>query len=118
MAEIEGLALPTAPDAPTGLAVPFPSAADELVTAKAVTALGEHIADRANRRAEAGGARNVTARVCAGDIADEILDIAEAENADILVMGRRGLGRMREALLGSVSQKVLHHADCTVVIVH
>ncbi len=46
-----------------------------------------------------------------------ILDVAEAEKADLLVMGRRGLGRVREVLLGSVSQKVLHHADCKVVIV-
>ena len=60
----------------------------------------------------------MTAQVCAGDTAEEILDVAEAEKADVLVLGRRGLGRVREVLLGSVSQKVLHHADCTVVIVH
>jgi len=62
-------------------------------------------------------ALNVTTQICAGDIADEILDVADVEMADTLVLGRRGLGRVREALLGSVSQKVLHHAACTVVIV-
>ena len=80
-------------------------------------ALGERTNSHAKKRAEKAGARNVTTHICAGDIADEILDVAEAEKAGILVLGRRGLGRVRETLLGSVSQKVLHHADCTVVIV-
>jgi nucleotide-binding universal stress UspA family protein len=95
----------------------FPSAADELAMAKAIAAIGDHIAEQAQRRATQAGARNIKIHICAGDIADEILDVAEAENADLLVLGRRGLGRMREVLLGSVSQKVLHHAECTVVIV-
>jgi nucleotide-binding universal stress UspA family protein len=55
--------------------------------------------------------------VAAGDYADEILDMAEAEEASMIVMGRRGLGRLREVLLGSVTQKVLHATDRTLVIV-
>ena len=97
MAEVEGLAKP----------------ADDSM----IAALGEHVAGSARQRAEEAGARDVTTRICVGDIADEILDVAEAETADILVMGRRGLGRVREVLLGSVSQKVLHHANCKVVII-
>ena len=95
----------------------FASAADEIQTAKLTVALGEEVAATAKTRAEDAGARKVTTRICAGDCADEILDVAEAEEAFMIVMGRHGLGRMREALLGSVSQKVLHHAPCTVVIV-
>lgn len=120
IAEVEGLVeLPLPDEAPTksGFPLHFASAAEELATAKAVLALGERITAQAKDRAETAGARNVTTHVCAGDIADEILDVAEAEKAGILVLGRRGLGRMRETLLGSVSQKVLHHADCTVAIV-
>lgn len=94
----------------------FASAADEIQTAKLTVALAEHVAATAKTRAEDAGARNVTARTCVGDCADEILDVAEAEEAFMIVMGRRGLGRVREALLGSVSQKVLHHAPCAVVI--
>ena len=45
------------------------------------------------------------------------LDAAEAERAGIIVLGRRGLGRLREILLGSVTQKVLHATDRTVVVV-
>jgi len=96
----------------------FASAADEVETARLTVALGEQIAAAARARAEDAGARHVTARTCVGDYADEILDVAKAEEASMIVMGRRGLGRVREALLGSVSQKVLHHAPCTVVIVH
>ncbi|MGR3322589.1 MAG: universal stress protein [Pseudooceanicola sp.] len=124
MAEIEGLAPPSADDGnirhltdPAALRGLFPSAEDEVATARMITALGEHIAETARQRAEEAGARDVTKRICVGDIADEILDVAESEKAAIIVLGRRGLGRVREALLGSVSQKVLHHADCTVVIV-
>lgn len=120
IAEVEGLVMLPVPDEATKkptFPVHFASAAEELATAKAVMALGERITAHAKERAENSGARNVTTHICAGDIADEILDVAEAKKAGILVLGRRGLGRVRETLLGSVSQKVLHHADCTVIIV-
>jgi len=49
--------------------------------------------------------------------AGEVL-LKEAENADLLVVGSRGLGGFASMLLGSVSQQVAHHARCPVVIVH
>ena len=75
-----------------------------------VTEIGEQITAHAKQRAQNAGARNVTTHICAGDIADEILDMAEVEKAGILVPDHRGLGRARETLFGSVSQKVLHHS--------
>lgn len=121
MAEVEGLIPPAQKQdtsaQSTNRAALFPGVKDEVSTARAVAALGENIVDGAKRRSEELGAEDVQPRICAGDIADEILDIADAEKADVIVIGRRGLGRVREALLGSVSQKVLHHSDCTVVIV-
>jgi nucleotide-binding universal stress UspA family protein len=43
--------------------------------------------------------------------------LEEAEHADLLVLGSRGLGGFRGLLLGSVSQQCAHHASCPVVIV-
>lgn len=124
MAEVEGLVKPVRKGGGTGQmadALAFggflPSTEDEIGTAQMITALGDHIVETARSRTREAGAHDVTTQICAGDIADKILDMAEAEKAEIIVLGRRGLGRVQEVLLGSVSQKVLHHADCKVVIV-
>lgn len=50
------------------------------------------------------GARKVSTRSCVGEYADQILDVAETEKPTVIVLGSRSLGRMRGALLGSVSQ--------------
>ncbi|MGR3365201.1 MAG: universal stress protein [Maritimibacter harenae] len=82
-----------------------------------MSALGEQVLAQALQRARDCGARGVRTKMCTGDYADEILDLAEALDPMMIVMGHRGLGRFRGALLGSVSQKVLHHAPCPVLIV-
>jgi nucleotide-binding universal stress UspA family protein len=53
-----------------------------------------------------------------GDAADAILTVAEEERADLVVVGNRGMGGARRFLLGSVPDKVSHHARCSVLIVH
>ena len=52
-----------------------------------------------------------------GEPRDLILHAAEQEKADLIVMGRRGLGTWQGLLLGSVSQHVVHHAHVPVLIV-
>ncbi len=52
-----------------------------------------------------------------GDPADAILAVAEEEEADLIVVGNKGMTGARRFLLGSVPNKVSHHADCSVVIV-
>jgi nucleotide-binding universal stress UspA family protein len=59
----------------------------------------------------------VTRYTPTGDPADEIVATASAFDADLVVVGARGLGGLERALLGSVSEKVLHHARCPVLIV-
>ena len=52
-----------------------------------------------------------------GEAATMILDEAEKEGADLIVVGTRGLNSAKRWLLGSVSTKVLHHAPCNVLVV-
>ena len=52
------------------------------------------------------------------DVAFTIVDIAIAENVDLIVMGASGKGGVKTFLLGSVSQEVLRKSACPVTIVH
>ncbi len=52
-----------------------------------------------------------------GDVVDEIIKFAEEGDYDLLVMGSRGLGVFSRTLLGSVSDKVVHHVKTSVMIV-
>lgn len=55
--------------------------------------------------------------VAIGDPAHTIVDILERFQCDLVVMGARGMGNLRSALLGSVSSEVLHAATVPVMIV-
>jgi nucleotide-binding universal stress UspA family protein len=52
-----------------------------------------------------------------GDPADAILDVAEEERADLVVVGNKGMTGARRFLLGSVPNRVSHHAPCSVLII-
>ena len=52
-----------------------------------------------------------------GDPADAILDVAEEQKSDLVVVGNRGMTGARRFLLGSVPNKVSHHAPCSVMII-
>jgi nucleotide-binding universal stress UspA family protein len=52
-----------------------------------------------------------------GDPADAILDVAEEKNADLIVVGNKGMSGAKRFLLGSVPNKVSHHAPCSVMII-
>lgn len=52
-----------------------------------------------------------------GDPADAILDVAEEQGADLIVVGNKGMTGAKRFLLGSVPNKVSHHAPCSVLIV-
>jgi len=64
---------------------------------------------------EAGVEVNVYARQ--GDPADAILDVAEEREADLIVVGNKGMTGAKRFLLGSVPNKVSHHAPCSVLII-
>jgi nucleotide-binding universal stress UspA family protein len=52
-----------------------------------------------------------------GDAAEAILDVAEETKADLVVVGNKGMRGTKRFLLGSVPNKVSHHAPCDVMIV-
>ncbi|MBX5440760.1 MAG: universal stress protein [Solirubrobacteraceae bacterium] len=52
-----------------------------------------------------------------GDPADAILDVAEETEADLIVVGNKGMTGAKRFLLGSVPNKVSHHAPCSVLII-
>ncbi|MBI5776911.1 MAG: universal stress protein [Nitrospirae bacterium] len=63
------------------------------------------------------GTGPVSKRLELGPPAETILTVAEVERARLIVLGARGLGAIKELLLGSVSHRVLTHATCPVLAV-
>jgi nucleotide-binding universal stress UspA family protein len=75
------------------------------------------IVDAAEQEAQgAGVAVDMEARVA--DPADVLLSVAEDRAADLIVVGNRGMTGVQRFLLGSVPNKISHHAPCSVLIVH
>lgn len=56
-------------------------------------------------------------RVTPGDTPEQIVDVADEAQADLIVMGTRGLTEWRSMLLGGVANKVVHQAHCPVLLV-
>ena len=67
--------------------------------------------------ARAAGVAEVVTFARQGDAADAILDVAEEQACDLIVIGNKGMTGARRFLLGSVPNKVSHHAPCSVLIV-
>ena len=74
--------------------------------------VARQIVHAAEQRARSRGANSVETAVQVGHPAEVILERSKNFGADLIVMGRRGLGPLPGLLLGSVSSKVLHLADC------
>lgn len=84
---------------------------------KTMEAAANKVLTRARNRAMRIGARTVKLQTGWGDPAETIIDAVRRGKADMLVVGRRGRGRLSGLLLGSVSQKLASLAPCVVVVV-
>ena len=73
------------------------------------------LAEAVGRAKQAGG--KVSGSVEDGHPAEMILNLAEKESADLIVLGRRGISGVERFLMGGVSSTVVNHSKCDVLIV-
>jgi len=101
--------------------IPVVVAPDMMVATADWTAASDQatqtVLETAGQIATAAGAEVTTHRL-GGDPADALLSLCEDVDADLLVVGSRGMQGARRFLLGSVSSRCAHHADRSVLIVH
>jgi nucleotide-binding universal stress UspA family protein len=77
----------------------------------------ERILSDAKLQAREKGAAKVETVRRSGDAAAIILEVANDQSADVIVMGSRGLGNVKGLLLGSVSHKVAQLSECSCITV-
>jgi nucleotide-binding universal stress UspA family protein len=73
--------------------------------------------DRHAKTARGSGVNHVESIVLEGDAVDGLLTFLDEHPPDLMVVGARGLSATRRILLGSVSEGVLHHATCSILVV-
>src|SRR5215212_5429681 len=78
---------------------------------------GREMLDAEVERVRSAGGTVVQAHLMMGDAAREIVHLAEDIEAGLVVMGSRGRGGLSRALMGSVSDSVVRHAHCPVLVV-
>jgi nucleotide-binding universal stress UspA family protein len=71
---------------------------------------------RAEAEAESQGVELMT-HAREGEPAQALLSVADEQDADLIVVGARGLTGLERFLLGSVTSKLAHHAPCSLMIV-
>src|SRR6266540_7297259 len=71
----------------------------------------------AQEMAQGMGVKEVSVHPREGDPADAILDVAEEHGSDLIVVGNKGMTGAKRFLLGSVPNKISHHAPCSVLII-
>jgi nucleotide-binding universal stress UspA family protein len=83
---------------------------------EAIHSEGQRICDHAIARADRAGVQ-AEAHCAGGHAGEELLRVASAVSADLVVVGNRGMSGMRRFVLGSVPNKVAHHCPTSVLIV-
>lgn len=101
------------PDVPTYRETITSSAKAEPINLRQVA---ESVLARESRALEDEGIEVMT-HAREGDPAEVIIDVAQEEGADLIVVGARGLSGLQRFLLGSVSSKLSHHAPTSVMVV-
>ncbi|EWH02212.1 universal stress protein [Halomonas sp. BC04] len=79
--------------------------------------IGQQVVDKAAQEARDKGVTKVETAIGRGDPARTIISEAKKRGIDAIVMGSRGLSDLRGLVVGSVSHKVSHAAECSVITV-
>jgi nucleotide-binding universal stress UspA family protein len=95
----------------------FVGSSNDSKEARVIVLLGEQIVNKASASASKAGVANVTTEIHSGDYANNILEVAKKVDADMIVMGRRGLSNLQGFVTGSVSHKVSQRSECSVLTV-
>ncbi|KAI9348398.1 hypothetical protein BD770DRAFT_327301 [Pilaira anomala] len=78
---------------------------------------GQRSLDQAVSAIEKTGIKKVNSIILKGHAPEAITKYAKEQKADIVVCGNRGLGYLKRKLIGSTSEYLTHHLDCTVIVV-
>ena len=79
--------------------------------------IAESVLRDAKQKAQKAGANNIQTAIGTGDPATSILSFANRRKMDMIVIGTRGLGKLKGSILGSVSRKVTNNAKTSCLIV-
>jgi nucleotide-binding universal stress UspA family protein len=101
--------------APEGVELPDPVVEEELE--QRAKQEGRKVLDAEVQRVRSAGGTVARSHLLMGEVEREIVHLAEDLGAGLIVMGSRGRRGMRRALMGSVSDSVVRHAHCPVMVV-
>ena len=100
---------------PEGVQLPDPVLEEEIE--QRAKQGGREALDEEVQRVRSAGGTVAQSHLMMGEVEREIVHLAEDLGAGLIVMGSRGRGGMRRALMGSVSDSVVRHAHCPVMVV-
>ncbi len=79
--------------------------------------VAENILSEAEQKAKIDGARKIQTAIGSGDPATSVIGFAKRRNIDMIVLGTRGLGKVKGLFMGSVSRKIVNNAEANCLIV-
>lgn len=94
----------------------YPTREEEAIIRKRDARIGEALLKRTSSLLQRNGIESTPVLV-RGDAATEIMDYVKAEKIDLIVAGSRGLSNFKSLWVGSVSRKLVHYSDCSVLVV-
>jgi len=89
----------------------------EADSCKAMLQYADYLLNHAQQSARDAGAIDIDTKTLQGDPAKEVVEFASERDADLIVCGSRGHGRLKQLLLGSTSHKITRLADCSCLTV-